>query len=67
MIQIMYAPREQQDAQEYSEVLGYRMDGVSKGTSRAMRIHHQHENVSDQKERLCFPRMREIGWIGSLC
>jgi type IV secretion system protein VirD4 len=63
MIQIMYAPREQQDAQEYSEVLGYySMDGVSKGTSRARGSITSSENVSDQKRALMLPQeLREIG------
>jgi type IV secretion system protein VirD4 len=63
MIQIMYAPREQQDAQEYSEVLGYySMDGVSKGTSRARGSTTSSENVSDQKRALMLPQeLREIG------
>lgn len=63
MIQIMYAPREQQDAQEYSEVLGYySMNGVSKGTSRARGSVTNSENVSDQKRALMLPQeLREIG------
>lgn len=63
MIQIMYAPREQQDAQEYSEVLGYySLDGVSKGTSRARGSITSSENVSDQKRALMLPQeLREIG------
>jgi type IV secretion system protein VirD4 len=63
MIQIMYAPREQQDAQEYSEILGYySMDGVSKGTSRARGHITNSENVSEQKRALMLPQeLREIG------
>lgn len=63
MIQIMYAPREQQDAQEYSEILGYySMDGVSKGRSRSRGSLTNSENVSDQKRALMLPQeLREIG------
>lgn len=63
MIQIMYAPREQQDAQEYSEILGYySMDGVSKGKSRARGHITNSENVSEQKRALMLPQeLREIG------
>lgn len=63
MIQIMYAPREQQDAQEYSEILGYySLTGVSKGTSRARGSVTSSENASDQKRALMLPQeLREIG------
>ena len=63
MIQIMYAPREQQDAQECSEVLGYySLAGVSKGTSRGRGSITNSENISDQKRALLLPQeLREIG------
>jgi type IV secretion system protein VirD4 len=63
MIQIMYAPREQKDAQEYSEVLGYFTErGVSTGTSRTRGKGAgptRSENISDQKRALMMPR--ELG------
>lgn len=63
MIQIMYAPREQQDATEYSEILGYNTeDGTSKGTSRGPGSLTRSENVSDQKRALMLPQeLREMG------
>jgi type IV secretion system protein VirD4 len=63
MIQIMYAPRDQHDAQEYSEILGYYgLSGVSKGTSRARGTVTSSENVSEQKRALMLPQeLREIG------
>jgi type IV secretion system protein VirD4 len=63
MIQIMYAPREQQDATEYSEILGYSTEsGISKGTSRGPGSLTRSENVSDQKRALMLPQeLREMG------
>ena len=63
LVQIFYAPREQKDAQEYSEVLGYMTEkGVSKGTSRGHRSLTRSENVSDQKRALMLPQeLREMG------
>lgn len=63
MLQIMYAPREQQDASEYSEILGYSTeDGLSKGTSRGPGSLTRSENVSDQKRALMLPQeLREMG------
>lgn len=63
MIQIMYAPREQQDAQEYSDILGfYSLSGVSKGKSRSRGHLTNSENVSEQKRALMLPQeLREIG------
>jgi type IV secretion system protein VirD4 len=63
MLQIMYAPREQQDAQEYSEILGYATEsGVSKGTSRGASSLTRSENISDQKRALMLPQeLREMG------
>lgn len=63
MLQIMYAPREQQDAQEYSEILGYSTEeGLSKGTSRGKGSLTRSENVSDQKRALMLPQeLREMG------
>lgn len=63
MIQVMYAPREQKDATEYSEILGYSTeDGVSKGMSRAPGSLTRSENTSDQKRALMLPQeLREMG------
>jgi type IV secretion system protein VirD4 len=64
MIQIIYAPREQQDAQEYSEILGYYgMNSTSKGKSYARGGTTDSENVSEQKRALMLPQeLREIGF-----
>lgn len=63
MVQIIYAPREQQDAQEYSEILGYYgMNSTSKGVSRGRGSVTNSENTSDQKRALMLPQeLREIG------
>jgi type IV secretion system protein VirD4 len=65
MIQIMYAPREQKDATECSEILGYTtQSSVSKGTShgRGPGSSSRSENTSDQKRALMLPQeLREIG------
>lgn len=63
MVQIVYAPREQQDAQEYSEILGYYgLSSTSKGTSRGRGAVTNSENTSDQKRALMLPQeLREIG------
>lgn len=63
MVQIIYAPREQQDAQEYSEILGYYgLNSTSKGVSRGRGSVTNSENVSEQKRALMLPQeLREIG------
>jgi type IV secretion system protein VirD4 len=63
MVQIVYAPREQQDAQEYSEILGYYgLNSTSKGVSRGRGSVTNSENVSEQKRALLLPQeLREIG------
>lgn len=63
MVQIIYAPREQQDAQEYSEILGYYgLSSTSKGVSRGRGSVTNSENVSEQKRALMLPQeLREIG------
>jgi type IV secretion system protein VirD4 len=63
MVQIIYAPREQQDAQEYSEILGYYgMTSTSKGVSRGRGSVTNSENSSDQKRALMLPQeLREMG------
>lgn len=59
-LQILYPPREQKDAAEYSEMLGYFTEkAVSKGVSRP-RAWGQHgsssENISDQRRALMLPQ-----------
>lgn len=63
LVQIIYAPREQQDAQEYSEILGYYgLSSTSKGTSRGRGSVTNSENVSEQKRALMLPQeLRELG------
>lgn len=63
MVQIIYAPREQQDAQEYSEILGYYgLNATSRGRSSGRGSVTNSENVSEQKRALMLPQeLREIG------
>jgi type IV secretion system protein VirD4 len=63
LIQVMYAPREQKECQEYSEILGYLTEkGVSKGTSQSKGSNSRSENVSEQKRALMLPQeLREMG------
>lgn len=63
MLQVMYAPREQRDAKEYSDILGYStQDAVSKGRSYSRGHPSRSENVSDQKRALMLPQeLRELG------
>ncbi len=63
LVQIMYAPREQHDAVEYSEMLGYYgLHTTSKGTSRGRGAVTNSENSSDQKRALMLPQeLRELG------
>lgn len=63
MISVMFAPREQKDAQEYSEILGYMTEkGVSTGVSRGNGKPTRSENQSDQKRALMLPQeLRELG------
>lgn len=63
MVQIIYAPQEQQDAQEYSEILGYYgMTSTSKGVSRGRGSVTSSENSSEQKRALMLPQeLREMG------
>lgn len=66
-IQILYPPREQKDANEYSEMLGYFTErAVSKGTSRTRGWHNRgvnvSENVSEQRRALMLPQeLKELG------
>nr|BDH38355.1 type IV secretory system conjugative DNA transfer family protein [Acidovorax sp. SUPP3334] len=62
IVQIIYAPREQQDAQDYSEILGYYgLNSTSKGVSRGPTVTNS-ENVSQQKRALMLPQeLREMG------
>lgn len=61
-LQIYYAPREQKDANEYSEMLGYQtVKAVSKGEQLGAR-HGRSKNESDQKRALLLPQeLKEIG------
>ena len=63
VVQILYQPVEQREAQEYSEILGYATEkGVSRGTSHGKGSSSRSENVSDQKRALLLPQeLREIG------
>jgi type IV secretion system protein VirD4 len=63
MVQIIYAPREQPAAQEYSEILGYYgMASSSKGVSRGRGSVTNSENTSEQKRALMLPQeLREMG------
>lgn len=63
-VQLIYAPSEQQDAQEYSEILGYYgLSSTSKGVSRGRGSVTNSENVSDQKRALMLPQeLREMGF-----
>ena len=63
MVQIIYAPREQKDAQEYSEILGYYgLNSTSKGVSRGRGSVTNSENSSEQKRALMMPQeLREMG------
>lgn len=59
-LQILYPPREQKDAKEYSEMLGYlTLKSVSTGTSRPRAFGQpgsSSENVSDQRRALMLPQ-----------
>lgn len=62
MLQVMYAPREQKDAEEYSNILGYTtQDNISKGRSFGKGLSRS-ENTSDHKRALMMPQeLRELG------
>jgi type IV secretion system protein VirD4 len=66
-MQIIFAPREQKDANDASEMLGYlTVRAKSRGTSRSAGIKHSSasssENVSDQRRALLLPQeVKEIG------
>jgi type IV secretion system protein VirD4 len=58
-VQIVFPPREQRDAKDYSEALGYTTEkGVSKGRSNApgKAGASRSENVSDQRRALMLPQ-----------
>lgn len=63
-IKIVYAPNEQEDAQEYSEILGYYgLNSTSKGVSRGRGAVTNSENSSEQKRALMMPQeLRDIGF-----
>ncbi|BEV13149.1 type IV secretory system conjugative DNA transfer family protein (plasmid) [Asticcacaulis sp. DW145] len=64
-LQVIFAPREQRDANAYSEMLGtYTERGVSKGTSSPRGGGHgsSSETVSDQRRPLMLPQeLKEMG------
>lgn len=66
-LQILYAPREQRDADEYSAMLGHFTErATSRGRSRSFGGHHNHHSVSrndsDQKRALLLPQeFKELG------
>lgn len=60
-LQIVYAPREQQDANEYSEMLGTFTE-KNKSRSRQLGKGSSSESVSDQRRALLLPQeLKEIG------
>ncbi|MBE7416733.1 MAG: type IV secretory system conjugative DNA transfer family protein [Ideonella sp.] len=65
-LQILYAPREQRDADEYSAMLGYFTErATSRGRSRSFGHHGHHSvsrNESDQRRALLLPQeFKELG------
>ncbi len=64
-LQILYAPREQKDANEYSEMLGYEtVKGKSKSRNLGSKagMNSGSESVSDQRRALLLPQeIKEIG------
>lgn len=65
-LQVIFTPREQKDANEYSEMLGYLTEkSISTGISRPRAWGNQgssSENVSDQKRALMLPQeLKEMG------
>jgi type IV secretion system protein VirD4 len=71
-VQILYPPREQKDANEYSEMLGaYTAKAVSTGRSTPQRwgVNNgtRNENVSDQRRALMLPQeLREMPWTSEI-
>lgn len=66
-LQILYTPREQKDANEYSEMLGYFTEknasgGTSNPTGFAQGSPSRSKNISDQKRALMLPQeLKEMG------
>lgn len=59
-LHILYAPREQRDANEYSEMLGY--ETVKSSSKSRQRGRTSSESVSDQRRALLLPQeIKEIG------
>ncbi len=59
--QVLYAPRDQKDANEYSEMLGYETV-KAKGTSRQAGRSGEGQSFSDQRRALLLPQeIKEIG------
>ena len=63
MLQVLFAPREQADAKEYSEILGYSTEeAMSKGRAYSRGSPSSSENISQQRRALMLPQeLREIG------
>ena len=60
-LQIMYAPREQKDANEYSEMLGYQTE-KAKSRTRQFGKGSGSESTSDQRRALMLPQeLKELG------
>ena len=68
VVQLLYPPRAQKDANEYSEMLGaYTAKATSTGISRPRAFGNNNgsasENVSDQRRSLMLPQeLRELPW-----
>jgi type IV secretion system protein VirD4 len=65
-LQILYAPREQRDAEEYSAMLGhFTQQATARGTSRSFSQHAHHSisrTESDQRRALLLPQeFKELG------
>jgi type IV secretion system protein VirD4 len=62
-LQVVFAPRDDNDAKEYSEMIGYMTEkGVSKSQSHSAKGDGRSESVSDQKRAVLMPQ--EIKAIG---
>jgi type IV secretion system protein VirD4 len=72
-VQVLYPPRNQKDANEYSEMLGaYTAKAMSVGVSRPRAFGNSNngsasENVSDQRRLLMLPQeLRELPWTNEV-
>ena len=66
--QILFAPRENQDAEEYSETIGYKTV-KAKSNSKTRGKHGQTDSISDQRRAVMLPQeVKEIGmWKQIIC